>query len=130
MAVGSVNPRLSECDLCIDLLLVVDFAPSCSEVMEKALDGAVGVSDLVLLQFFDVLGIDTGDDEFDGKVGDRKLCPQFNPENVLVRFEGQLIESGCFRFDCVVDFPGIREVAVCEGANNYAGEGSVRERKW
>ena len=32
VAVGCVGPRISEGDLCIHLLLVVDFAPSCSEV--------------------------------------------------------------------------------------------------
>ena len=107
MAFRCASPRISEGDLCVDLLLVVDFSPSCSEVTEKAADGAVGVSDVVLLQFFDVLGIDIGDDEFYGNVGDRKLCPPFGPEDVLVRFEGQLIESGCVLFDCAVDFVGI-----------------------
>ena len=32
VAVGCVFPQLSEGELCVHLLLVVDFAPSCSEV--------------------------------------------------------------------------------------------------
>ena len=86
VAVRCVGPRLSEGDLCVDLLLVVDSAPSCLEVTEKAADDAVGVSDVVLLQFSDVPGIGGGDDEFDGNVGDCKLFPPFSPENVLVCF--------------------------------------------
>ena len=58
MVIGCVIQRLLEGDLCVDLLLVFDFAPSCSEVMKKTADGAVGVSDVVLLKFLDVLGID------------------------------------------------------------------------
>ena len=60
MKVGCVGPRLLEGDLCVELLLSIDFAPSCSEVMEKAT--AVGVSDVFLFQLFDVLGIEGGED--------------------------------------------------------------------
>ena len=68
--------------------------------------GAVGVSNVVLLQFFNVLGIDRGDDEFDSDVGDRELLPPFSPEDVLVRFEGQLIESGCVLFIALLNLMG------------------------
>ena len=130
MAVGCVSPLLSEGDLCDDLLLVVDFAPSCSKLMEKSADGAIGVSNVFLLQFLDVQGIDGGDNEFDGDVGDRELCPPFSPEDVLVRFEVQLIESRCVLFDCTVDFSGLQEVAVCEGSASCAVDGSVKESEW
>ena len=129
MDVRYVVPRLLEGDLCVHLLLVVDFSPSCSEVSEKSTDGAVGAYDVVLLQFFDVMGINRGDNEFDGNIGDCELCPPFIPEDVLVRFEGQLIESGCVHFDCNVEFSGLREVAVCEGAAGCAGDVSFGERK-
>ena len=61
--------------------------------MKKTADCAVGVSDVVLLQFFDVLDIDGGDNDFDGNVGDRELRPSFSLEDALVRFEGQLFKS-------------------------------------
>ena len=60
MKVGCVGPRLLEGDLCVELLLSIDFAPSCSEVMEKAT--SVGVSNVFLFQLFDVLGIEGGED--------------------------------------------------------------------
>ena len=130
VAVECVGSHLLEGDICVNLLLVDDFAPSCLEVTEKAADGVVGVSDVVLLQFFDLLGIYGVDDEFHGNVGDRELCPPFSPEDVLVRFEDQLIESGCVQFYRVVDFARLREFAVCEGAAGCAVEVSVGESEW
>ena len=97
---------------------------------EKAAEGAVGVFYLVFLQFFNVLGIDGGDDEFDFDGSDRELYPPSSPEDVLVRFEGQLIKIRCVIFYCTVDFAGLREVAVCKGAAGCAGEGSVRVSEW
>ena len=49
-----------------------------------------------------------GYNDFNGNIGDCGLRPPLSPEDVLVRFAGQLIENRCVLFYCTVEFSRIQ----------------------
>ena len=50
-----------------------DLAPVGSEMVENTFDGAVGVTEIFFVEFFDVLFFDAVDDALHTDVGDRLL---------------------------------------------------------
>ena len=54
-----------------------DFAPVGLEMMEYTFDGAVGVTEIFFVEFFDVLLFNAVNDALHAKIGDRLLLVKF-----------------------------------------------------
>ncbi len=70
-----------------------DLAPVGLEMMEYTFDGAVGVTKIFFVEFFDVLFFNAVDDALHAKVGDRLLQVKFLLEFLRFFLEGEYFQG-------------------------------------
>ena len=79
---------------CVSAFPGHDLAPVGSEMVQYNFDGAVGVPEVLFVEFFNVLFLDAVNDALDTNVGDRLLYVEFHLKFFGFFLEGEYFEWG------------------------------------